>query len=259
MRQTARTLLTLSFFLGIGACVLPTTPLPPLPTDTPPQPTHTSTPTIIWFPPTETPTPPSIFSQPPTPTTEALPPHGEVLFQDRFEEATLWETGKSYMGSIAFGKNELTIVITREKGYVYSLRKGTTLDDFYAEITAQPTICRGGDEYGILFRVSPSLEFLRFGLSCDGKARVDRYYEGSITSAQPPMVHGAVPPGAPSVSRLAIWANGREIRFYANSQHLFSIREAHLLSGGFGVFVRAQSSTMVTVNFSDLIVYRLGD
>ncbi len=163
------------------------------------------------------------------------------------------------MGSIAFGKNELTIVVTRAEGYVYSLRQGTTLSDFYAEITAQPTICRGGDEYGILFRVSPSLEFLRFGLSCDGTARVDRFYEGSITAPQPPTLYGAVPPGAPSTSRIAIWANGREIRFYSNHQHLFSIREAYLLTGGFGVFVRAQSSSMVTVNFSDLIVYRLGD
>lgn len=161
------------------------------------------------------------------------------------------------MGSIAFGKNELTIVVTRESGYLYSLRKNTTLSDFYAEITTQPTICRDGDEYGVLFRVTASLEFLRFSLSCDGKARVDRFYQGLISAPQPPTPHSAVPPGAPSTSRLAIWAYRREIMFYVNGHFLFSIREANLLSGGFGVFVRAKGNEMVTVNFSDLVVYRI--
>ncbi|MBN1669054.1 MAG: hypothetical protein JW862_18315, partial [Anaerolineales bacterium] len=127
--------------------------------------------------------------------------------------------------------------------------------DFYLEITASPSLCREADEYGLLLRVSPALDFLRFALLCTGQARLDRYTSGQATSPIPPTVSGVVPPGAPSTSRLGVWAVGKELRFYANGQFLFSARESVLLSGGLGVFARSVSSDTLTVNFSDLSVY----
>ena len=72
-------------------------------------------------------------------------------------------------GSVALGKNELSLGVSQPPGYLFSLRRGTTLDDFYIEITASPSICRGKDEYGLLLRVSPSSDFFRFGLTCGGR------------------------------------------------------------------------------------------
>jgi hypothetical protein len=65
----------------------------------------------------------------------------------------------------------------------------------------------------------------------------------------------AIPPGAPSASRLGVWALGKELHFYANEVYLFSVRDPVLLAGGLGVFVRAAGEEAVTVNFSKLEVY----
>jgi hypothetical protein len=159
-------------------------------------------------------------------------------------------------GSIALGRNEISLGVSQPPGYLYSLRRDTSLDDFYLEITASPSICRGKDEYGLLLRVSPTSDFFRFGLNCAGEARLDRYLSGQASSSYPPTPNGAVPPGAPSSSRLAVWAVQRDFRFYVNGVFLFSIRDASLPAGGLGLYARAAGPDTVTVNFSDLKVYR---
>jgi hypothetical protein len=189
----------------------------------------------------------------PTPDTRAV--FGELILKDDFSQPEQWTTGKMSAGSIAFGKNELSLGISQPEGYLFSLHKDVAVDDFYLELTASPSICRSKDEYGVLFRVTPGLDFFRFGLNCAGEARVDRFLAGSASSPQPPTVYGVIPPGAPSSSRLGIWAYGREIRFYVNGEYLFMIHDQSLPSGGLGVYARAAGPDEMTVNFSDLAVY----
>jgi hypothetical protein len=128
------------------------------------------------------------------------------------------------------------------------------LSDFYAEITASPTLCRDQDEYGLLLRVSEDQDYYRFSLSCDGHARLDRVIGQDASSPQPWVLSGAIPPGAPSVSNLAVWAAGSEIRFFVNDEYLFTIHDPVLPTGLLGVFARSASDMAVTVNFSDLVV-----
>lgn len=242
----------LSLALALSACIPQQTPLPPEPTPTPVPETSTPTPTIVWFPPTSTPTPFSTL--PVTPTQDMRPPMGDILLEDDFSQETGWTLAKTSISSIAIGVNELTLALHQPGGYLYSLRQDTYLDDFYLEITASPNLCRGLDEYGLLLRVSPSLEFYRFSLTCDGQARLDKFYNGAATSPQPLTPSGAIPPGAPSSSRLGVWAKGREMRFYANAEFLFSVSDPSLRGGSLGVFIRSNGDNDLTVNFSDLIV-----
>lgn len=243
--------------LGLVSCAAPASiPAEPLPTETI-QPSETPTATIVWFPPTATFTP--LPSTTPNLDVEIdiQAPFGEVVFQDNYDEPELWTSGKMSAGSIAFGKNELSLGISEAKGYLYSIRQGTLLSDFYLEVTVNPSICRAEDEYGILFRMTSEIDFFRFGLTCRGEARVDRILAGNAASLQPPTLNGSIPPGAPSSSRLAIWANGREMRFYVNGDYLFTVRDSSLLSGGIGVYTRAAGNEAMTVNFSDLVVYEI--
>jgi hypothetical protein len=248
---------TVLLAVGLAGCLPASAPLAPLPTDTFLPPTQTATPTIVWFPPTATFTPPPVGTSKPPPT--QLPPieHGELLFEDNFEAESSWALGKSFAGSAALGQNELSLVVTQPRGYLYSLRQETQLESYYLEITASPSICRGEDEYGLLLRVQGSSDFYRFALSCNGQASVDRLVQDQATSAQAPTSNGAIPPGAPSLTRLGVWSQGQELRFYANDQFLFSIRDTLLLSGGLGIFARAAGDDPVTVNFSKLAVYTL--
>jgi hypothetical protein len=241
--------------LLLAGCAPAATPAA-LPTDTPQPPMDTPTPTIVWFPPTATFTPyPTQATLAPTP--DQRPGIGAVIFEDDFSEAGAWRLTSTPAGSVALGRQELTIVISGAKTYLVSIREQPIFTDFYLEITANPNLCSGMDEYGLLLRVSPELDAYRFSLSCDGSVRLDRLYQGQASSPVPWMPSGAVPPGAPSISRLGVWAVGAEMRFFVNDFYQFTVRDPLLPSGGLGVFARTDDDLPLTVNFSDLVVHEV--
>ena len=247
-------LLVFSLLSGQTACLPQGTPATPEPTFTPIPATETATPTIIWFPATATYTPfPTLVI---TPTVEVQPLFGELIFSDNFTQPTPWTLGQTASTSVALGKEELTLEIDQPGGYLYSLRQGTDLSDFYLEITASPSLCKGQDEYGLLLRASPNLDFYRFSLTCDGQVRLDKYFQGKASSPHAPDYSGAVPPGAPSSSLLGVWASGKEMRFYVNGEYQFSVRDPSLPRGGLGTFIRSNGENAVTVSFSELEVYQ---
>jgi hypothetical protein len=226
-----------------------------LPTETEFSPTGTATPTIIWFPATPT------FTPYPTlellPTEDQRPPIGELIFEDDFTDSEDWLLTNSPVGSVALGNNELTIAINASNTYFYSVRQDWLLTDFYLEITASPNMCRQMDEYGVLLRVTPAMDFYRFSLSCNGQVRLDRIYGGAASSPQPWMMSGAVPPGAPSTSRLGAWLSGDEMRFFVNDRYQFTVQDPLISSGGIGVFARSTVDWPTTINFSGLKIYSI--
>ena len=244
-------------FTGCLPVVSNATPLPPQPSSTPIA-APSLTPTIVWFPPTSTPTAfaSSILA---TRTPEELPQHGEQLFSDDFGDGSAWILGQTARTSIAVGNHALTLALDQPEGYLYTLRKSPILGDFYLEVTASPTLCRAADEYGLLLRVSENLDFFRFSLSCDGYVRLDKYLSGKASSPIPRSMSGAVPPGAPSQSRLVVWAQGKEMRFYINDQFQFTIKDGTLLRGSLGFFVRSAGENALTVSYSNLSVTKIKD
>jgi hypothetical protein len=244
-------LLTLIF---LTACLPTASPPPPLPSETPTPPPATATLTPVWFPPTATPTPLPTATLLFTPTLDLRPTVGPLIFTDDFSDPDLWTLNQSRSASSAMNNNQLTLALSLPKGYLFSQRAEPVLRDFYLEITASPSICRGEDEYGLLIRMVDSGNFYRFSLTCDGQARVDRVFKGSASSPQPLTLSGAIPPGAPSVSRLAVSAVGREMRFFVNDEYLFSVSDRSMPEGLLGVFIRASGAGAMTVNFSDLVV-----
>lgn len=237
-----------------SACTATSSPTV-LPTATAPLVTDTITPTIVWFPPTATPTQFPTLAV--TPTVDMRPKTGQVLLEDNFSDPDAWNLSQTDSGSVAFGKNELSIAIAETNAYLYSIREQPVFKDFYMEITTETSLCRDLDEYGVLFRVSASGDYYRFSLSCNGQVRLDRVIDGQASSPQPWMLSGAVPPGAPAVSRLGIAAVGSEMTFFVNGQYQFSVHDPLLSSGSLGVFARSTNNMAVTVSFYDLIVYEV--
>jgi hypothetical protein len=242
-----------SLLLCLGACV-PVPPPIPLPTERP-SPSPSASPTVIWFPPSETPTPLSTIAV--TPTPEQRPDIGEILLADDFSTADDWSLSVTNRGQIALGINELTIAIVEPKTLLYSVRSQPVFTDFYAEITASPNLCSGVDEYGLLLRYASPADFYRFSLSCDGQIRLDRLYGGIASSPQPWLSSANVPNGAPSSSRLGVWALGNEMHFFVNDEFQFSVSDRIHPSGFLGVFARSTGENAVTVSFSDLVVHQL--
>lgn len=253
----------LIIFLGLAAVAIsacssiPTifpTAIPPSATLEPP-PTETVTPTIIWFPPTATST--LVPTQAITPTVDVRPSIGKIILEDDFTQPEFWALASAENSSVALGKQEITLAISQPDIYLYSLRESPALTDFYAEITASPSLCRGEDEYGVLFRMTPSLDFYRFSLSCQGTVRLDKYIGGKASSPYPKTFSGAVPPGAPSQSRLAIWVRGKEMHFFVNNEFQFTVSDPSIPKGSLGLFARSSKDSAITVSFSNLVVYEV--
>ena len=218
----------------------------PIPTETP-----SPTPTIVWFPPSATPTLNAIPTY--TATPEMSPGIGEVILRDRFTETKVWDTVTSEQASVLLKNKQLTLAV--EPGIsVASLRRDMTFSNFYAELTARIGLCRSADTYGLLIRASGD-NFYRFNLSCNGLISVERIKSSERLTLLEPTASGDVPLGPPGEVKIGIWAMGGEMRLFLNDRYQFSLIEKTFSSGAFGVFVKSNGDTPVTIAFSDLSVY----
>ena len=245
----ASSLALLAMTILLSAC-LPSDLTPPtetpLPSDTPPP-----TSTIVWFPPSPTPTRLAFPTNSPTP--EMSPGIGSIILADDFSSASAWDTAVSDQGSAAISRNRLTLA-AQPGVYLVSMNREAGFGDFYAEITARPSLCRGEDSYGIIIR-STGDSFYRFTLTCNSMVSAERIRSSVRLLMQEPIPSGDAPPGAPGEARIGIWAAGDEMRLFLNDRFQLSITDPSSPSGAFGVFVRGAGDTPISVIFSDLIVY----
>lgn len=218
-----------------------------LPSSTPPPPS----PTVIWFPPSTTPTPQHFPTQAPTP--ERKPGVGGTILSDDFSSPGPWNPAVSDQAGVNIEGNQLTIAAGAGQ-YAYRVRQGSVFTDFYAEITARPSLCRGADTYGLLFRAPNNVAYYEFALACNGTASVERLSVGVPRELQVPTPSADVPPGAPGEVRIGVWASGSDLRFFLNGRYQFSVDDRNYPSGAVGVFASSAGNTPVTVTFSDLVV-----
>ena len=219
--------------------------IPPTNTALPP------TPTIVWFPPSETPTAQPVITRRPTP--ERKPGIGSLLVTDDFSSRSLWNPAASEDATIELGRNRLTIAVQPGVN-AFRVRQGPLLTDFYAEVTARPSLCRDQDEYGLLFRAPSNAAYYAFVLSCDGTARAERVRFNRAYPLQSGIPSADVPLGAPGEVRLGVWVSGSEMRFFLNERYQFSATDPALKAGSVGVFARSRGQTPVTILFSDLSI-----
>lgn len=235
--------------LILTACVTVVTPDPTSSPTLPPTPSATQT--IEWFPATSTPTPipPTLEF---TPTPEKLSGVGKVIYRDDFTANRGWTIPISSEGEINIENGELNIIIQEPDTFLYSVLEEEVFTDFYAEITASPSLCSGNDQYGFMFRAVD--RYYRYALSCDGEERLDLILSQSAAELQPWMVSACVPSAAPCEVRLGVWAVGSEFRLFINGTHQFTVTNEEIARGSLGVFARSAGETAVTVSFTDLVV-----
>jgi len=234
----------------LSACISLTAPEPVATASSTPAPS----PTVIieWFP--SSPTPEQLPTIAVTPTQELMSEIGEIIFQAELLSPEGWTIPQTDRGQININNGEINIVINEPKSLLVGTLERPDLHDFYAEITVNPVLCAGEDEYGFLFRVIGRDQYYRFSLSCDGEVRIDKIVEGGNSVLYPWTRSGAVPVGAPSISKLVVFAVQEEIRIFINGEPQAVILDQDLRVGSFGVFARSAGEGAVTVSFSDLIV-----
>ena len=179
---------------------------------------------------------------------------GTVTLTDDFSNDELWDIAISDQGSAAISNNRLSLA-AQPGIYLASMRQDLTLSDFYAELTARPSLCRGDDSYGIIIR-SAGASFYRFILTCNGMIYAERISGGVKLQIQEPVQSGDAP-RPPGEVRIGMWAVGGEMRLFLNGRYQFSIYENTFPSGAFGVFTRAAGENPVSVTFADFEVYEV--
>jgi hypothetical protein len=218
-----------------------------------PAPVSTATP-IVWFPITATSSPqPRPTAQP---TADKKPGVGQSVLSDDFSSPKLWNTAIGAEASVAVTKEGLTIAAQPGIAPVASFRQGVLFSDMYAEVTARPSLCRGPDDYGLLFRAPNNVAFYRYAVACDGTASAERISLGAPRTLQPPTPSADVPVGD---VRLGVWAVSHEFRFFLNGHYQFTASDDSYSVGSIGVFAHAAGETPVTVTFSDLSVFKVED
>ena len=224
---------------------------PASPTDVPTL-APSATATIEWFPATQTPTP---FPTPHfTQTPNYRPNIGELIFEDEFSDPSLWTTDASGDGAVTVSGGNIHLSLNARRSYLFSTRTAPILGDFYAEVRANTRICSGEDEYGLIVRNTEDGDHYRFALSCDGRAKVDRYQGGSLSRQAGWVTNRAIPDVAPGNVRLAVWAQSGQLNFFVNDLYLFSVNDTQFYRGTFGVFVHTSGDSDVSVSFKDLQV-----
>jgi len=247
-----RSLLLLSCVVLLAACadqpVLPTiTPSPVLPTGTP-------TTTIRWFPPTNTPR--QVPTQPALPTQDYHPGNGSLIFSDSFDQPGLWNTAASAQAGAVVARNRLILSINGQGPLsVISLRSQPLLQDFYAEVTVDVSLCDPKDAYGMLFRAAPGMNYYRLAVNCNGQVRLERSQNGSTYPIQDWVDSSDSTFGAPAHLTLGIWVVGSEMHAFLNDNYQFSVRDPLFQSGSIGFFVSTAGKGSITAAFSDLLVY----
>lgn len=242
-------LLMLSLVLSACAGWLPA----PQATTTP-GPVATPTTTIAWFPATNTPTllPTTVIF----PTAEQRPGLGPAILSDQFEDPDLWTTRQGENNIVGIERGRITLT-AQPKYATLSLRSGPLLTDFYAEIHARLSLCRGPDVYGLIFRAESPQDAYRFVVNCSGQARAERVRNGEIVPLHDWVPSGDAPAGAPGEVKLGVWVAGTEMRFFLNDRFQFSVCDPVFPFGTLGVYISSGGTTVTTVSFSDLNLWQI--
>ncbi|NPV77364.1 MAG: hypothetical protein HPY59_13460 [Anaerolineae bacterium] len=218
-------------------------------------PVETITSTVIWFPATDTPRP--VVTPTLLPTRDLRPGVGEQIFSDLFTPDSEWQLARDAAGSVAYGNHELTLAIRQPKAALFSLNRQLFLSDFYLEVTANPSLCRGEDVYGLLLRAAAPTDAYRFLVSCNGQLRLERIKNSKVVILQDWTPSGQVPPGSPAILRIGVWALRNELRFFVNDFYQFSASDPIWRNGGLGFYARSAGANALTVNFTNLAIYTL--
>jgi hypothetical protein len=189
-----------------------------------------------------------------TPTPEILVGLGEIIYEDRFVSSEGWLLPQTQRGEINIGNGEINIIINEPGSYFDGFLEEPDLNQYYAEITANPVLCSPQDEYGFLFSVSGINQYIRLALNCSGEVRMDQLLAGSTTLLYPRTRVASIPAGALSVTKIAVLVMIDEIHIYINGDLLFSLEGQQNSKGSFGIFARSIGETAMTVSFSDLVI-----
>lgn len=246
-------LLLLFGFFYLTACVPATASPTTAPTQTPQAPTAT-----VEFP-TLAPTATEGRDLPTAEAPEPLAGAGDILYQADFSSASDWPLGQDSFGTVSLSGDSLSVVIPQPSLSRLIRSPAPPATNFILDVELRSEVCRGTDEFGLAFLLSPDGDHMRFTVTCEGGFRLRRII-GNDRRAWVPFVERepAILPSAPAENRLTVRIQGSSFRLYVNGFQVLSGSEPSLSVGGTGLVASSSpSSRQLTVLFESFRVYEL--
>jgi hypothetical protein len=231
------------------------TPSPTL-TNTPPPtetPTETATPTATATD-TPSPTPTMVFTGP-----DPLAGATQFLFEENFNPKTYyWLLGETTFGRsrINNGALEITTKTTHSIAWVFGgMAQGL---NFFEMATVKSGACNKDDHFGLVLRAESDSNLILFGVTCDGRYRLQQNQGGIRRLLVLPTASDAIQTGLGAVNELGVRAEGKQISLYVNRQFLTRVETTDLSRGSFGAYVQATTTANLTVSFGSFRAWLIG-
>ncbi len=218
---------------------------------------NTATPTITRTP-TRTPTATSTPTASPTlPAFTPPPGAGTLLAAESFDPPRYaWVIRQFGDISSQIEDGSLNIVVARGNvGYSYSSTMANTGDVLYQATASVGARCAPEDHYGLVVRLEDESNFYLFGVSCDGRARIQVLQGGHYRALLTGEPNPAVNTGAGATNVLAVRAVRDRFELLANGTTIATITDATIASGRFGVYARPIVTTAFQVTFDDVALW----
>ncbi|MHC1740193.1 MAG: hypothetical protein AB9897_03670 [Anaerolineaceae bacterium] len=222
-----------------------------------PTPSMTMTPTVIWFPVTATPE----IIRPPTatPNPASSPVFGQLLFADTFSGQDDWLNSQDSNGFVIVKEDSITLAVKKPRGSLVALRQNTKLTDYYMETTLNKVgFCSPDDQVGVVFRAQGQQSYYRLLIDCQGKITLQQVIGGSPAALVDWTPSSEIPPNLWKPIKIGIWVSGKVMRIYLNDHLQFETTRDTYKSGEIGYFAHAAGESALTVSFSALNVYQVG-
>jgi hypothetical protein len=197
-----------------------------------------------------------------TPTTTSGPRLpvgiGERIFHDSLDDnGSGWPLTQSNQQSTAFSSGVFLFTVSAPYTTLISTLPQSFPNDLYIEVTVHTALCgEGVDTFGIVFRAQRDQSY-RYAVTCKGELRLERYAGESYVN---PSMWQKAPgwlQGAPADNRIGVLARGNAFQFFVDGTEIYSTHDPVITTGGIGLFVRTEKSTMLSVGFDELSAYDL--
>jgi hypothetical protein len=203
-----------------------------------------------------TPTPPPAGTASPVPSETPTPDAaGKLLFEDDFSQPGNWDLGAadSLQGKVvANGWLSVTLKLTDRFVVVYRPQSAPTV---YIQVNALAPTCHARDRHGVIFRVKDSQNYYQFDVDCDGRYRLAKMVDGTLTPLVDWTANAALHAGGGTANALSVRAIGSNLAVSANGISLAKVTDATFTLGGFGFSVGSGLSVPYTAAFAKLRVW----
>ena len=183
----------------------------------------------------------------------------QVLFEENFNPKTYyWGVGETGFSRSRIVNNALEITAKTPHSIAWLFGGVPLGQNFFEMATVTSGICGKDDHYGLVLRGETDSNLLLFGITCDGRYRLQQYQGGTQRLLVLPTPSEAVKTGPGAVNELGVRAEGKQISLYVNRQFLTRVDTTNLSKGRFGAYVNSTATANLTASFTEFRAWVIG-